>query len=114
MSEPTKLLVLWRSADGESALHPALAYAHNSKRRGWWEEVLLLVWGPSARLLAQDEQLQDQVKTMMNDGVRVVACRACAEMLGVADQLEQVGVEVFYVGEFFSGLLKEGWVTLTF
>ena len=59
MSESSKLLVVWSSADREVALHNVFMYTHNAKKRGWWEEVRLLLWGPSDRLLTEDEDGSD-------------------------------------------------------
>jgi hypothetical protein len=114
MAEPTKLLVIWSSGDREVALYNALMYAHNAKRKGWWSEVRLLVWGPSAALLVQDAQLQAKVKAMMDDGVHVLACKACADHYDASEPLAAQGIEVFYVGEALTDMLKEGWVTLTY
>ena len=113
MSEPNKLLVVWSSADREVALHNVFMYTHNAKKRGWWDEVRLL-WGPSDRLLVEDEELQAGVQAMMADGVEVLACKACADRLGVTEDLEALGVNVFYVGVALTEMLKEGWTTLTY
>jgi hypothetical protein len=114
MSEPNKLLVIWSSADREVALHNVFMYTHNAKKRGWWEEVRLLLWGPSDTLLAHDAELQDHIRRMLADGVEVLACKACSDRLGMTEALEQIGINVFYVGTALTEMLKEGWVTLTY
>ena len=114
MCQPNKLLVIWSSADREVALHNVFMYTHNAQKRGWWDEVRLLLWGPSDTLLAQDADLQERVRAMMADGVEVMACKACSDQLGATEALEQLGVNVFYVGTALTEMLKEGWVTLTY
>ncbi len=114
MSDPTRLVVIWSSADREVALHSMFMYTHNSKKKGWWEEVRLIVWGPSARLLVEDPELQEKINEMKGDGVELLACRACSDRLGVSEQLEALGIEVLYVGESLTEMLKEGWVCLTY
>jgi len=114
MSEPTKLLVIWSSADKEVALHNVFMYTHNAKKRDWWEQVRLLVWGPSGTLLAEDEEVQQALKAMAADGVEIMACKACSDRLGATEALEQLGVNVFYVGTTLTEMLKTGWVTLTY
>jgi len=114
MSEPNKLLVVWSSADREVALYNVFMYTHNAKKNGWWDEVRLLLWGPSDRLLTEDEELQARIKAMMADGVEVLACKACSDRLGVSEALEALGVNVFYVGTALTEMLKEGWTTLTY
>lgn len=114
MGEPTKLLVIWSSADRDVALNNVFMYTQNAKKQGWWEEVRLLIWGPSDELLAEDEELQKHIKDMLADGVDVIACKACADSYGVSAALEELGVHVFYVGQALTEMLKEGWVTLTY
>jgi hypothetical protein len=114
MSKPNKLLVVWSSADREAALHNVFMYTHNAKKQGWWEEVRLLLWGPSDRLLVEDEELQTRLRAMMDDGVEVLACKACADRLGVGEDLAALGVNVFYTGVALTEMLKEGWTTLTY
>ena len=114
MSESSKLLVVWSSADREVALHNVFMYTHNAKKNGWWDEVRLLLWGPSDRLLAEDEELQTRLRAAMADGVEVLACKACSDRLGVSEGLEALGVNVFYVGTALTEMLKEGWTTLTY
>jgi hypothetical protein len=114
MSEPNKLLVIWSSADKEVTLHNVFMYTHNAKKRDWWEQVRLLIWGPSGTLLAQDEEVQHAFKEMVADGVEALACKACSDRLGATEALEQLGVNVFYVGTTLTEMLKTGWVTLTY
>ena len=112
--EPTRLAVLWTSGDREVALKVAFMYTLNAKKRGWFDEVTLIVWGPSSKLLAHDEELQDYVQEMANEGVTVVACQACADSYGVSDDLSALGVEVKYMGVPLTEMLQGGWKVLTF
>lgn len=89
-------------------------YTHNALLYGWFDDVVLIVWGPSAKLLSENKALQEQVKQMISDGVKVQACVACANMYGVADQLKAMGIEVKGMGSVLSGYLKENWKVLTF
>jgi hypothetical protein len=89
-------------------------YSHNAKRRGWFDEVHLVVWGPSAKLLAESEDLQDEVKAMQKTGVVVEACVTCAKNYGVVDALKKLDIDVKPMGEPLSQRLKSDWKVLTF
>jgi hypothetical protein len=102
------LLILWTGGDREAALNMILMYGLNSRLMGWWQEVTLLIWGPSQSLVVEDTEVQEKVSEMRRAGVRVAACRKCAENLGVADRLTELGCEVFYTGEFLTDWLKSG------
>src|SRR5512134_1834582 len=59
---PSQLCVVWTSGDPGVAKNVCFMYTHNAKRRGWFDVVHLVVWGPSAKLLAEDKELQTEVK----------------------------------------------------
>ena len=109
---PTELAMVWTSGDPEVAHRMALMYSHAAKTAGWYEDVRLIVWGPSSRLLAADKDLQAKVKAMMADGVVVQACLACADSYGVTDNLRELGIEVLYYGKPLTDLSKDPSVTL--
>ena len=106
-SEKKSLVVLWTSGDREVALKMVFMYTLNAKLKGWWEEVILIVWGPSAKLLSQDQELQGKIEQMKEAGVALEACKACADMYGVAPDLDALGIEVKYMGVPLSDYLKE-------
>ncbi len=45
--------------------------------------------------------------------MELLACKACADRYQAAAGLKALGVEVRYMGEPLSRLLKEGWAVLT-
>lgn len=107
MAEPETLAVLWTRGDKEFAEEMAFMYTLNSAKRDWWETVRLIVWGPSAPLLAGDDDLRGLVSAMQANGVEVEACRACAESYGVAGDLEDMGIDVRYMGEPLTDYLQD-------
>lgn len=113
--EPTRLAVVWTSGDADVAHKTVFMYVYNAQKRGWYDQTLLIVWGPSSRLLAGDKELQAKVKDMINEGVMIQACKACADMYGVSPALSELGIEVKYMGEPLSRILQnDGWDTMTF
>ena len=108
-----KLAVLWTSGDPEVAEKMGFMYTYNAKKQGWFNEVVLIVWGPSAKLLSENKMLQDYVKKMQEAGVVVEACMACARMYEVDDDLAEMGIDVKGMGIPLSNYLKEGWSTLS-
>ncbi len=109
-----KLVVVWTSGDRDVALSMVFMYVGNAPRFGWWDDVTLIVWGASDRLLAEDEELQEKVKAMAEAGIKLEACKACADMYGVAPKLEELGIDVKYMGDVLSDYIKEGRHILTF
>ncbi len=108
-----KLAVLWTSGDPDVAEKMCFMYTYNAKKQGWFDEVTLIVWGPSAKLLSENKMLQDYVKKMIDAGIKIEACTACANMYGVKEQLAAMGIDVKGMGVPLTNYLKEGWKTLS-
>lgn len=114
-ASPARLAVVWTSGDPDVAHRMALMYSHAAKRAGWFDEVTLVVWGPSQRLLVGDKDLQAKLEAMRKDGVIVRACIACANSYGIADDLRALGLPVEPMGQPLSEMLQsDGWDVLTF
>jgi hypothetical protein len=109
-----KLAVLWTSGDPDVAEKSCLMYTHAAKRNGWFDEVVLIVWGSSSRLLAENEALQEKVKAMIEDGVILEACIACSNMLGVTEELKALGIDVKGMGVPLTTYLKSGYHVLSY
>ena len=58
------LIVIWTSGDREVAEKMVFMYTLNSKLKEWWKEVTLIVWGPSAKLITEDIELQDYLEKL--------------------------------------------------
>lgn len=108
------LLIVWTSGDPEVAHKMVFMYAFNAKKNGWWENVTLLVWGPSAKLSSEDKDIQASLIKMKDQGVELLACKACADQYGVSTKLEELGMEVKYTGTYLSDFIKSGKKIITF
>ena len=89
-------------------------YTKNSRIKDWWGKVRLVVWGPSAQLLATDLELQEELEDLKAVGVELLACKACTDLYGVTDKIEALGIQVIYMGAPLTEMLKTGWTCLTF
>ena len=110
----SRLAVVWSSADPDVANRVCLMYTHGAAKNKWFDEVRLIVWGPSARLLAGDKDLQAKVKAMMEDGVTFQACIDCADSYGVTETLRGLGIEVKLMGKPLTDILQGDYKVLTF
>ena len=108
-----KLLILWTSGDIEVANKMVLLYGGVILPRGYWDEATLMIWGPSAKLLAQDETLQEKVKAMKATGVKLKSCVVCSDEYGVSDTLRSLGIELTHTGEELTYALQNDWKTIT-
>ncbi len=109
-----KLVIIWTSDDVMVANRIALTYPLNSLKKGWFEQVELVIWGPSAKLVADNKQIQETVLNLKENGVTVSACLACAKAYGVDEKLKTIGFDVKYMGLPTAQYLKTGYNVLTF
>ena len=109
-----RIHILWTSGDRDVALKMVFMYAHNSRLRNWWDEVHLIVWGPAANLLAEDGELQMHVAAMQESGVVFSACKKCTDEYGISERISGMNIDVRYMGEPLTEILKSGQRLLTF
>ena len=114
MDAANRLVVIWTSGDREVALKCAFMYTINAKMHSWFDDVCLVVWGPSAKLLSEDAELQEYIGRMAQVGVTIEACKACTDQYGVSEKLSALGCDVKYMGEPLTGYLQEERKVLTF
>lgn len=111
--QPAKLVILWTSGDRDVAIQMAFMYARAAWKNKWWDRITLVVWGPSAKLLSEDKELQASIHEMKRAGIRVQACIVCANNYEVTPKLRALGVEVKGMGEPLTDMLRSGWTLIS-
>ncbi len=109
----SKVNILWVNDNPLTAHTMVLMYAINAKKQGWFDEVEIIIWGPTAKLVAEDESIQEKIKIAKQEGVVVKACISCANMLGVTEKLKALDLEVDGMGIPLTNILKENEKLLT-
>lgn len=113
MNDKKHLYVLWTNADLITAEKMVFMYTINSLIQGWWEDVTLIIWGAPTQLAAQNDQIRKLIQDAQEAGVHITACKACADQLGVVDELKKLNIEVKYWGIPLTELLKNDEQLLT-
>lgn len=113
MENKETLFILWTSSEVETFDEMVFMYAFNAKKYGWWKEITLIIWGASAKLAGEDEVVKGKIKEMIDEGIHVSACQACARDLGVTETLEKLGVEVVSWGKRLTEVIKSGSKLIT-
>lgn len=108
------LVVVWSSGDPEVAEKACLMYANAAKKYKWFSEVIVVVWGPSEKLLAENEALKNKISAMQQEGVIFQACIACANMYDVTDELRVCNVDVKGLGVPLTKYLKRGYKIISY
>ncbi|MCC8193072.1 MAG: DsrE family protein [Deltaproteobacteria bacterium] len=115
MNKNDTLHIVWTSSDPTTVKLMVFMYATNSLLKGWWKHVHVIMWGGATKLFCEDAEIRAKVRAFIEAGGDVSACRRCAEELGAVAEIESFGdIELFYIGEHFTKILKEGERVLTF
>jgi hypothetical protein len=113
MEEKTNLHILWANADITTSLQMVMMYATNAKLREWWDTVTVIIWGATAKLTAENKEIQEAIKKAQQAGVTFSACIACADNLGVKEKLEALNIQVIAWGVPLTQLLQSDAKLLT-
>ena len=109
-----KLLMVWSTAEIEVVKKMVLLYSSVILPRGYWDQAHLMIWGPSAKLLAENKELQDMVSKIKKTGVELSCCVVCSDEYGVTEKLASLGIDMIHTGEILTDALKEDWKVITF
>lgn len=106
MDNSNKLHILWTNSNIYTSQLMVLMYARNTKLNNLWGEITVIIWGDTAKLVAENEIIQQEIELAKQVGVKFSACLACAVALGVREKLENLDLELIYWGEPLTELIK--------
>ena len=67
----------------------------------------------AVKLLAENEELQEELKRAESFGVKFTGCIACAEELNLVDKMKEIGLDLYKWGPPLTELIKSGAPLLT-
>lgn len=108
------LLIVWKT-DNDIDIHNfVVPYAYNAQVHDWFNRVEVLIWGASQEKVSNDTIIQQRVKNLIKNEIKVYACQMCATKLNVLKLLKELGVEVEFTGSLLSDRLKDpDWEVLS-
>lgn len=113
MENHNQLYILWTNADILTSEKMVMMYATNSMLQKWRDNITVIIWGATAKLVAENDLIQAKNKIAQQAGVNFSACKARADQLGISDKLTNLGIEVLYWGEGLTDILKNGEQLIT-
>ena len=109
-----KLNVLWTTGEKDVAIRMVFIYLMDAKSMGWWDQITLIIWGPSARLVAEDRLVQRELDYLVQSGIEVIACLGCTEAYGITEKIRSLGIPVQIMGEPLTQILQSNDKFITF
>jgi hypothetical protein len=111
--EKSHLYILWTNDNPITSEKMVFMYGINSILQDWWEKVTIIIWGATVQLTCENEEIQGKIKEALKVGVHITACKACADQLGLTEELESQGIEVIYWGKPLTDILKSEETLIT-
>ncbi|MEI7501424.1 MAG: DsrE family protein [Bacteroidota bacterium] len=109
-----KLHLLWTTGEKEVAMKVIFPYLINAKANGWWDEINLIIWGPSTKLTSDDEDIQTELKDVIDSGITVEACLACTDAYKITEKMTSLDITVRFMGAPFTEYLNSQDKVITF
>lgn len=106
-----KVVVVISTAEKEK-VYAGMMYAVNAIKQSWMKEVKLIFFGPSEKLLLDDSELQGYVKEYLELKGEAVACKFISDNDKSSENISEMGLQVDYVGEILSNLIKDGFIPI--
>ena len=103
-----KVMAIISSSDRE-VIWTALLYARYAIISDWMGSIKVIIWGPSSRTIAGDDELQDNVREIIEKGEKVYVCKSCSDKYMVSDKLAELGCDIDYVGSISSKFIEDGY-----
>lgn len=101
-----KLHILWTNDNVLTAKHMLLLYASKTLEFKLWDEVTIIIWGASSKLVAENKQIQQLIADAQKTGVKFSSCIKCAEDLGTTQALLDQDIELIAWGKPLTELIK--------
>ena len=91
MSANNRLYILWTNDNVITAENMVFMYATNALVHGWWEEVTLIIWGATAKLVCENTAIQGKIREALEAGVRCFNVESTAELEVLSEVATQMG-----------------------
>ena len=111
-TSPESVTILWSSGDPDVFYNCIKPYYNYTCEKNCWNKMNLLLWGPSIRLLKENQDLQDDLAELISRGLKVKASRYSMEKYHLTEKLSKLGMEVLYIEEDITNELKGGMAHL--
>lgn len=106
-----KVLVVISTAEVEKA-YAGMMYAVNALKQNWMSDVKLIFFGPSEKLLLEDEGMKDFLSQFNELKGESVACKFISDRDETSVKIEKLGVKIEFVGSLISDYVKKGFIPM--
>ncbi len=102
-----KVVMIISTGEREKAL-TGMMYAKNAVQNDWLEDVVVVFFGPVEKLIVKDDEIKDYAKELSEES-ECLACKYISDRDEVSKDIEEMGIEIEYVGSIISELIEDGY-----
>jgi hypothetical protein len=106
----SKLLIIVATGEKEKA-QTSIMYARNAIKYAWLDDIKVIFFGPSERLVAEDKDIAKEAQEIAKLR-ECVACKYISDKGGLSGDLTKLGIKIEYVGPIISNLIKDGYIPM--
>ena len=106
----SKLLIIIATGEKEKA-QAGMMYTHNAIKYRWLDDIKVIFFGPSERLVAEDEDMAKRAQEIAKLS-ECVACKYISDKESLSGNLAKLGIKIEYVGPIISNLIKDGYIPM--
>ncbi|MFP4143440.1 MAG: hypothetical protein ACLFT7_08890 [Thermoplasmata archaeon] len=106
----SKLLIVLSTGEREKAL-TGLMYAKNAIEQKWIEKIQVIFFGPIENLMVKDEEIREYAEAIAEQ-TECIACKYLSDRDNISEDIEELGMDVDYVGSIISDYIREGYVPM--
>ena len=102
-----KIAILWTSKDRDIFFEAVEPYCEACFTNRNYEDLTLIVWGPSVCLLSKDASIRKQLALLIEKGMNVKASGMLSAKYNCREMLTEIGAEISNVNELLTDLLRD-------
>lgn len=92
----------------------ALVFVQNSIKNKRFEDTKLILFGPSEKLVSEDQALQGIVSDIVSMEGKPMACKFISDMESISPKLTSLGFQIEYVGDPIGQFINDGYLPMVF
>lgn len=107
-----KLLMIVSTGEPDKAL-VGMLYAQKAKNEGWMTDVMVIMFGPSQKLLVSNQEIAKIAKELAAED-KLIVCKYLADQEGLSKDIEALGIKLDYVGSIITNYMNLGFKSMVF
>lgn len=107
-----KVIMIVATGEKEKAL-VGLIYAQKALAQGWMADLMVIMFGPSEKLIVSDTGISRIAKDLALDN-KLIACKFIADQDNISEEIEVLGIRLDYVGSIITDYINRGFVPMVF